>query len=188
MRGRWAGTTADQAQTAPVALRPVTMIAGDATAQPTGKTTIPAVLAKAALFGVAGWAAENALYGPRYSAMWQGRKIPFLPIYAAGGVAVLALAPKLANVPMIGRAAAYTALLGGLEYAGCQADRKIFNGRSWDYEESTAQLTKELTAGTLEHTLETKNAKLSKATDGCVDLKHAALWGLLGLLAENVAS
>src|SRR5680860_337553 len=92
------------------------------------KTTAGAVVAKAALFGVAGWAAENALHGPFYSSIWQGRRVPFLPVYALGGVAVLAVAPHLKRWPMLGRAAAYAVLLGGLEYLGCQADRKLFNG------------------------------------------------------------
>jgi uncharacterized membrane protein len=133
---------------------------------PPGTTTAAAVITKTLLFGVAGWAAENLLYGPRYSAVWQGHHVPFLPVYAAGGLAMLAVAPHLTSVPAIGRAGIYAAMAAGLEYTGCQIDRKILQGRSWDYRKSDG---------------------LAKQTDGCVDWNHTALWGLLGLLGEGVA-
>jgi hypothetical protein len=53
-------------------------------AAPSNATTVGAVVAKAALFGFAGWAGENIFFGPRYSAVFQGHKAPFLPVYAAG--------------------------------------------------------------------------------------------------------
>lgn len=133
---------------------------------PEAATSAAAVVGKAILFGVAGWAAENLLYGPRYSAMWQGHHVPFLPVYALGGVTVLAAAPHISSFPIVGRAAIYAAILGGLEFAGCQIDRKILNGRSWDYGERDG---------------------LAARADGCVDWRHSALWGGLGLLAEQVA-
>ena len=147
-------------------------------------TTVEAVVAKAALFGVAGWAAENVLFGPFYSSVWQGRRVPFLPIYALGGVTVLAVAPHLKRWPVLGRAAAYAVLLGGLEYLGCQADRKIFNGVTFRGPERTLALSDGPSRGSWDYG---SDDIVAKAADGCVDLKHAALWGVLGLLAEKMA-
>jgi len=129
-------------------------------------TTTEAVVFKAALFGTAGWAAENVLFGPRYSALFAGRKVPFLPVYAAGGLAVIAAAPRIQQCPLILRAAIYAAIGTGVEYAGCQIDRKTLGAKSWDYGERDG---------------------LAEATQGCLDWKHSALWGLLGLVAERFA-
>ena len=129
-------------------------------------TTVEAVVAKAAIFGVAGWAGENILHGPRYSAMFQGHEVPFLPVYAAGGLAVITAAPHLAGKNALFRAIAYAAIGTAIEYAGCQLDRKVFDGRSWDYG---------------------KVDGLAERTDGCLSWKHTALWGGLGLLAEKLA-
>ena len=132
----------------------------------TPNTTIEAVLAKSALFGVAGWAGENALYGSRYSAVFQGHRVPFLPVYAAGGLAVMAAAPHVRDWSTIARAAIYAALGTAVEYAACQLDRKVFSARSWDY-------------GAVDG--------LADKTDGCINWKHSALWGALGVLAEKVS-
>ncbi len=129
-------------------------------------TSVEGVVAKAALFGVAGWAGENILYGPRYSPVFQGHKVPFLPVYAAGGLAVVALAPRIAKQPTLLRALVYAALGTAIEYVGCQLDRKVFDGRSWDYKDLDG---------------------LAESTDGCISWKHAALWGGLGLLGEKFA-
>lgn len=145
----------------------VLVVPNDASTEAAKKTTtVPEVVAKAALFGFGGWAAENALYGKRFSAVFGEHRLPFLPIYAAGGLGVLAIAPHIKKLPFPVRAAIYAALLGGLEYAGCQIDRKFLNNRAWDYGKSDT---------------------LAKETEGCVDLKHAFLWGGLGLLAEKLA-
>ena len=128
-------------------------------------TTVEAVVAKAALFGVAGWAGENILYGPRYSPVFQGHKVPLLPVYAAGGLAVIATAPRLVGKPVLFRALVYAAIGTAIEYAGCQLDRKVFDGRSWDYG---------------------KIDGLAESTDGCISWRHSALWGGLGLLAEKL--
>lgn len=128
-------------------------------------TTVEAVVAKAALFGVAGWAGENILYGPRYSPVFQGHKVPFLPVYATGGLAVIATAPRLAGKPALFRALVYAAIGTAVEYAGCQLDRRVFAGRSWDYGEIDG---------------------LAESTDGCISWRHAALWGGLGLFAEKL--
>ena len=129
-------------------------------------TTVEAVVAKAALFGVAGWAGENILFGPRYSSVFQGHKVPLLPVYAAGGLAVIAAAPRIAGKPTLFRALVYAAIGTAIEYAGCQLDRKVFAGRSWDYGEIDG---------------------LAESTDGCISWRHAALWGGLGLFAEKFA-
>ena len=128
-------------------------------------TSVEAVVAKAALFGVAGWAGENLFYGPRYSPVFQGHKVPFLPVYAAGGLAVIAVAPHLAGKSAFVRAIVYAAIGTAIEYAGCQLDRKVFDGRSWDY-------------GNIDG--------LAESTDGCISWRHSALWGGLGLLAEKI--
>lgn len=129
-------------------------------------TTVEAVVAKTALFGVAGWAAENALFGPRYSALFQGRRVPFLPIYAAGGLAVTAVAPHVAGWPALARGALYAALGTAVEYVGCRLDREALDARSWDYGEVDG---------------------LAVKTDGCLSWKHAALWGGLGFLVEAIS-
>lgn len=129
-------------------------------------TTVEAVVAKAALFGVAGWVGENILFGPRYSPVFQGHKVPLLPVYAAGGLAVIAAAPRLAGKPLLFRAIVYAAMGTAIEYAGCQLDRKVFDGRSWDYGEIDG---------------------LAERTDGCISWRHTALWGGLSLLAERFA-
>jgi uncharacterized membrane protein len=127
-------------------------------------TTTEAVVAKTALFGVAGWVGENALFGPRYSAVFQGRPIPFLPVYAAGGLGMLIAAPKVAGQFVLTRALTYAAIGMAIEYVGCQLDRNVFEARSWDY-------------GQLDG--------LATSTDGCLSWKHTALWGGLGLLVEK---
>ena len=133
---------------------------------PVGETTVGAVVGKAALFGFGGWAAENLLYGPRFSGAFGKHKIPFLPIYAAGGLSVVALAPHIAHLPWPVRMTIYAALLGGMEYAGCQLDRKFLGNRAWDYG---------------------KNDTLAEETKGCVDIKHTVLWAAAGLIAEKLA-
>jgi len=121
---------------------------------------------KTAAFGVGGWAIENAIFGPRYSSWWRRARIPFLPVYAVGGAAVLLTAPQLKkrNVPWWVRLPIYAALLTGIEYVGCQIDRRIFNACSWDYSKQNC----------------------GKPYEGCIDLKHAAVWGALGLVAEGI--
>src|SRR5271154_3188384 len=95
--------------------------------------------AKTALFGVGGWALENAAFGPRYSAVWRRAHIPFLPVYAVGGATILATAPYLKshNLPWYVRIPIYAAMLSGVEYIGCQIDRKLLNACSWDYTNRT---------------------------------------------------
>jgi hypothetical protein len=121
---------------------------------------------KAAAYGVGGWMLENTFWGPHYSAIFAGVAVPILPVYAAGGLAVGAAAPRLkaAGLPWWGRALAYAAGLSALEYVGCRIDRDVLGSCAWDY------------AG---------NRCLAPAR-GCVDLKHAIAWGALGLAVEKL--
>jgi uncharacterized membrane protein len=125
------------------------------------------LVVKAALLGAGGWAIENALSKePRYSALFKGQRVPWLPVYAFGGAAVMMLAPRLREkeLPCVARAAIYAVALSAIEYAGCWTDREVLGACSWDYSQ--------------EH--------CAKPSRGCVDFKHAALWGMLGLLAEKL--
>ena len=123
-------------------------------------------LGRALLFGAGGWAVENALFGPRNSALWGKARMPILPVYAIGGTLVSELAPRLQERawPWYARATAYGAVLSGIEYAGCLTDRRVLGACSWDY---TGQRCK-------------------KPTQGCVNFEHALLWGMLGLLVEKL--
>ena len=122
--------------------------------------TIPELIGKSVLFGAAGWAMENTLFGPRNSAAWtpptrdsegvtieakvpQSRRVvvPFLPVYAVGGAAVLATAQAIHTWPWPLRGATYGAMLTGLEYVACQIDRKLLGAKSWDYGEGSAAST-----------------------------------------------
>jgi hypothetical protein len=117
---------------------------------------------RAAGFGVGGWIVENTLFGPRFSALFDGIKVPLLPVYAAGGLAVQALAPSLRKQAWWVRFLAYAGTLSAIELAGCVADREVLGACSWDYSRRACQ----------------------KPLRGCVDLKHAAAWGALGLVVE----
>lgn len=125
------------------------------------------LIVNAALLGVGGWAIESSLSKePRYSALFKGSRVPWLPVYAFGGAAAMLLAPRLRERDLSWpvRAAIYAAVLSGVEYAGCLIDREALGACSWDYSQ--------------EH--------CAKPLRGCVDFKHAALWGMLGLLAEKL--
>jgi uncharacterized membrane protein len=128
------------------------------------KKTAGDIIAKVAMFGVAGWVAENAICGDRYSTLFRGHKVPFLPIYAVGGLAVTTAAPYVAQWPMLARAFSYAILGTAVEYVGCQIDRELLKGRSWDYGKRDA---------------------LARSSEGCVSFTHSALWGGLGLVAEK---
>jgi hypothetical protein len=108
------------------------------------------------VFGVAGWVLENALDGPRYSAVFGGLKVPFLPVYGCGGVLLGVMEPHLRDMTPAARAVSYGAAFSALEVAACKADRAM-GWQSWSYD-----------------------------GDACVDLPHAVAWGALGLAAETV--
>ena len=129
------------------------------------KSNIGDTLAKATAFGVAGWVAENALGDhDRYSALFRGARIPFLPVYAFGGIVMTTAAPHIHTWPTVARGLAYAILGTAVEYAGCKLDRELLHARSWDYGQRDA---------------------LARSSDGCLNFAHAALWGGLGLIAEK---
>jgi hypothetical protein len=132
------------------------------------KMNVGEIITKVAAFGVAGWALENALCGDRYSSLFRGQRVPFLPIYAANGVALTAIAPRVASWPTLGRGLAYAALGTAVEYVGCQIDRKLLSQRiafgPGGFGGPDA---------------------LARASDGCVNFTRSALWGGLGLVAEK---
>lgn len=120
--------------------------------------------ANTTLFGVGGWALENALYGPRFSAMFGGAQVPILPIYAVGGATLLLARPLLQKLPWILRVPIYAGILTGVEFAGCQFDRHVLKACSWDY-------TNQACANTLQ---------------GCIDPNHSLVWGVLGILVDGI--
>ena len=123
---------------------------------------------KVALFGGAGWLAENAVCPQdqyRYSSLFRGFKIPFMPIYAVNGVALTAVTPYISRWPTLARGLAYSALGTTVEWLSCQIDRKLLSSRSWDYG---------------------RNEPLAVATDGCVSFARSALWASVGLISEKV--
>jgi uncharacterized membrane protein len=129
-------------------------------------TNMGELIQKVAVFGVAGWLAENALCGQeRYSGLFRGAKIPFMPIYAANGVALTAVAPYVSKWPTLARGLTYSVLGTAIEWVGCQIDRKLLSSQSWDYG---------------------RNDALSNLTVGCVSFTRSALWGGMGLIAEKV--
>jgi len=131
------------------------------------KSSAGEIIAKVTLFGVAGWVAENALCREdRYSALFRGHKVPFLPVYAVGGLAITAASPHVSKWPVLARGLAYAVLGSAIEYAGCQIDRKMLEARSWDYGNRDA---------------------LARSSEGCLNFAHSALWGGLGLVAEKFA-
>lgn len=128
------------------------------------------LVSKSALFGIGGWLIENALCGDRYSAVFRGNKVPFLPIYAANGVALSSAAPYLSNWPIFGRGLAYAAIGTLVEYLGCQVDRRLLStqsfapGQGFGFDGADP---------------------LMSASGGCVNFTRSALWGGLGLVAEK---
>lgn len=85
--------------------------------------------------GFAGWALENVAAAaqnepPRYSHHFP--RLPFLPIYAAGGALVAVLAPRLRDVSTAGRIVVYGVALTGLEAVSGHLERRA-GRKSWDY-------------------------------------------------------
>ena len=124
------------------------------------------IIQKVALFGVGGWFAENALcQQDRYSSVFRGAKIPFMPIYAANGLALSGLAPYVSKWPTVARGLAYAVLGTTVEWLGCQIDRQLLGGNAMVMRGSDA---------------------LTQLSSGCVNFQRSVLWGGLGLLAEKV--
>lgn len=128
-------------------------------------TNVGEIITKVTLFGVAGWVAENALcQQDRYSAVFRGAKIPFMPIYAANGLALTSVAPYLSKWPILARGLSYAILGTAIEWAGCKIDRQFLGGRS-GYRGDDA---------------------LVRLSEGCVTFTRSMLWGGMGLVAEKV--
>jgi uncharacterized membrane protein len=127
----------------------------------------PAVdfIAKTTLFGFGGWAIENIFDAPRFSPVFSGAPVPFLPVYAVGGATVMAMAPYLQKLPWYARLPVYAVALSGVEFASCIVNRKLLDACSWDY----------------------SNAHCTRSLEGCIDVKHAIIWGVLGLAAEGLS-
>jgi hypothetical protein len=114
------------------------------------------------LGGFAGWLLEN-VHGPRYShAFGKTNKVPFLPVYGAGAVAIVLAAPLLDTRPWWLRFLAYAAGLSALEFGACALDRQM-GKQSWCYEPGQCRELR-----------------------GCVSVPHAVVWGILGLGADAV--
>lgn len=129
------------------------------------KLNVGDIIAKATAFGVAGWVVENALGDhDRYSGLFRGARVPFMPVYAVNGVVLTAAAPYVSAWPTLARGLAYAILGTAVEYAGCKIDRELLHSKSWDYGQGDA---------------------LARGTGGCVNFAHAALWGGVGLVAEK---
>lgn len=123
------------------------------------------IVQKIALFGVGGWFAENALcQQDRYSSLFRGTRIPFMPIYAANGLILTAVSDYLSKWPTLARGLVYAVLGTGVEWAGCRLDRWLLDGRS-------------MVLG---------NDALTQLSSGCVNFQRAVLWGGLGLVAEKM--
>lgn len=115
-------------------------------------------IARAVAYGVAGWAYEQGVRKkPHYSLVWEGKKIPILPIYAVGGLVAEQLAPRLRGKPLLERAVTYGVVLSGVELLGCALSEYFHGKRQWSY------------------------------GGRCVDLKHAVLWAALGLTVGAIS-
>ena len=125
------------------------------------------ILQKVAAFGFGGWFIENAICGrPRYSPVVGNTKIPFLPIWAANGVALTALAPHIESWPWLAKGLAYAAVGTGVEYLGCQIDKHLLSSS--------------------EQMMRVNPDALMNLTGGCVNFTRSALWGGMGLVAEKI--
>jgi len=129
------------------------------------KLNVGDLLSRAALFGITGWVFENALCGDRYSTLFRGAKVPFLPIYAVNGVVLTAVAPYVSSWPIFGKGLAYATLGTAVEYVGCQIDRRLLEQRASFSPGGTDAL--------------------ARASEGCVNFTRSAMWGGLGLVAEK---
>ena len=109
------------------------------------------------LSGIAGWTIENVKRGPTFSKAFNGAKVPFLPVYAVGGAAVLLLLPTVAPLPIWQRFIIYGAVATAVEATAGFVDRLDGDIPSWDYDGSI------------------------------VDLRYSALWAVGALLVEQLA-
>lgn len=137
------------------------------------KLSVGEIISKATMFGVGGWVVENGLcQQDRYSAIFRGIKIPFLPMYAVNGVVLTRMADSfISKWPVLARGLAYSLVGSVVEYAGCQIDRHLLGGHSWTQ------------GGTSRDGF---GAELTRVTGGCVSLSRSALWAGVGFIAEKL--
>lgn len=124
-------------------------------------------LAAAALGGVLGWGllAVVTPEDPLYSKAFGRAKVPFLPVFAAGGAAIALAAPHLRHLNMLERAAIYGLGATALELGACALDRQLLRGEpAWNYSPK----------GSPQNLL------------GCVDIKHSLAWTALALGFERI--
>ena len=122
------------------------------------------LLGGALVFGIGGWLAENLFIEERYSSAFDNHKVPFLPVYAIGGMTVILTHPHISEFNPLLRAGIYAAELTAIEYVAGQLDRRLMNKCSWDYSDK----------------------QCNNINEGIVDLPHAVLWGGLGLITEKI--
>jgi len=96
------------------------------------------------LSGVGGWAIDNAYTGPHHTGYsWvmggQETKIPFMPVYAVGGITLSQIVPFVQERSFFERFAIYGSSLGFVEWSACKLDRSL-GRRSWDYSGSCTDI------------------------------------------------
>ncbi len=101
-----------------------------------GAGIVPAFL----LCGVAGWALENMIRGPTYSKAFGGAKVPFLPVYAFGGAAVIIVGSKIQHIAGWQRFLIYGGTTTLVEAVAGVLDRADGSKPSWDYDGSPVDL------------------------------------------------
>lgn len=98
---------------------------------------VPAFVA----FGFAGWLLENVYREkPAFSKAFGGAKVPFLPVYAIGGLSVLLLSEKIKDYEAWQRFIIYAAATTGVEFVAGQIDRMDGKKPSWDYDGAVVNL------------------------------------------------
>lgn len=122
-------------------------------------TTAKHIIGTAILAGFGGWAAENVLFTKPGEYRYSSLipGIPFLPVYALGG-ALMSVATPAVKKSGVGVIGRF-AIYGALltGIEGAAGYLERWEGRkTWDYQGDP------------------------------IDLQHAALWGALGLISENI--
>lgn len=113
-----------------------------------------------ALGGLGGWLLENLIaVDGKWSKIFGGAKVPFLPVYGLGTMGITVAAPLLAGAPWYVKGPIYSAGMTGLEAVACQIDRQLPGGPSWAYSDGA-----------------------------CIDVPHTIAWGVLGLGIDYVVT
>lgn len=105
---------------------------------------------------VVGYTVENALYGPRQSAIVG--PLPLMPAWGAGAAAIAAVAPRLKKrrMPWWGRVLVYSAGATAIEWSAGHAQHALGLPTTWGYGEKQTY----------------------------VDVEHSLAWGVLGLIVD----